>query len=90
MTDLLKKYDYAPDKVAIDHSLEIIAKNVESAMSQDVLKECLSMIDLTSLRTEDTPASIVKLVEKVNSFHDSFPGYALAHQLKLRHFQAHY
>ena len=77
MIDFLKKYDYAPDKVAIDHSLEIIAKNVESAMSQDVLKECLSMIDLTSLRTEDTPASIVKLVEKVNSFHDSFPGYAL-------------
>ena len=77
MIDFLKKYDYAPDKVAIGHSLEIIAKNVESVMSQDVLKECLSMIDLTSLRTEDTPASIVKLVEKVNAFHDSFPGYAL-------------
>ena len=77
MTDLLKKYDYAPDKVAIDHALEIIAKNADSVMSQDVLKECLSMIDLTSLRTEDTPASITKLVEKVNAFHESFPGYAL-------------
>lgn len=77
MTDLLKKYDYAPDKVAIDHALEIIAKNADSVMSQDVLKECLSMIDLTSLRTEDTPASITKLVEKVNAFHGSFPGYAL-------------
>lgn len=77
MTDLLKKYDYAPDKVAIDHALEIIAKNADSVMSQDVLKECLSMIDLTSLRTDDTPASITKLVEKVNAFHGSFPGYAL-------------
>ena len=77
MTDLLKKYDYAPDKVAIDHALEIIAKNADSVMSQDVLKECLSMIDLTSLRTEDTPASITKLVEKVNAFHESFPGYSL-------------
>lgn len=77
MTDLLKKYDYAPDKVAIDHALEIIAKNADSVISQDVLKECLSMIDLTSLRTEDTPASITKLVEKVNAFHGSFPGYAL-------------
>ena len=77
MTDLLKKYDYAPDKVAIDHALEIIAKNADSVMSQDVLKECLSMIDLTSLRTEDTPASITKLVEKVNAFHGSFPGYAI-------------
>lgn len=77
MTDLLKKYDYAPDKVAIDHALEIIAKNADSVMSQDVLKECLSMIDLTSLRTEDTPTSITKLVEKVNAFHESFPGYSL-------------
>ena len=77
MTDLLKKYDYAPDKVAIDHALEIIAKNADSVMSQDVMKECLSMIDLTSLKTEDTPASITKLVEKVNAFHESFPGYSL-------------
>ena len=77
MTDLLKKYDYAPDKVDIDHALEIIAKNADSVMSQDVLKECLSMIDLTSLKTEDTPASITKLVEKVNAFHESFPGYSL-------------
>lgn len=77
MTDLLKKYDYAPDKVTIDHALEIIAKNADSVMSQDVLKECLSMIDLTSLKTEDTPASITKLVEKVNAFHESFPGYSL-------------
>ena len=46
-------------------------------MSHDVLKDCLSMIDLTSLKTEDTPASITKLVEKVNAFHESFPGYAL-------------
>ena len=73
----MKKYDYAPDKVTIDHALEIIAKNADSVMSQDVLKECLSMIDLTSLRTDDTPASITKLVEKVNAFHGSFPGYAL-------------
>lgn len=77
MTDLLKKYDYAPDKVAIDHALEIIAGNADSVMSHDVLKDCLSMIDLTSLKTEDTPASITKLVEKVNAFHESFPGYAL-------------
>ena len=46
-------------------------------MSHDVLKDCLSMIDLTSLKTEDTPASITKLVEKVNAFHESFPGYSL-------------
>ena len=77
MTDFMKKYGYVPDKVAIDHGLENIAKNVENVISPAVLKDCLSMIDLTSLKTEDTPASITKLVEKVNAFHDAFPGYPL-------------
>ena len=35
------------------------------------------MIDLTSLKTDDTPASITKLVEKVNGFKTAFPAYPL-------------
>ncbi len=77
MTDLLKKYDYCPDKVAIDHGLEIIVKNADSMLSPEVLKDCLSMIDLTSLKTEDTPASITRMVEKVNAFKDAYPAYPL-------------
>ena len=77
MTDFLKKYDYVPDKTAVGHALEIIAKNVENAASQAVLTDCLSMIDLTSLKTDDTPASITKLVEKVNGFKTAFPAYPL-------------
>ena len=77
MTDLLKKYDYCPDKVAIDHGLEIIVKNADSMLSPEVLKDCLSMIDPTSLKTEDTPASITRMVEKVNAFKDAYPAYPL-------------
>lgn len=77
MTDFLKKYDYVPDKTAVGHALEIIAKNVENAASLAVLTDCLSMIDLTSLKTDDTPASITKLVEKVNGFKTAFPAYPL-------------
>lgn len=77
MTDFLKKYDYVPDKTAVGHALEIIAKNVENAASQAVLTDCLSMIDLTSLKTDDTPASITKMVEKVNGFKAAFPAYPL-------------
>lgn len=73
MNSLLKKYGYTPDKVAIDNGLEIIAANVENLMSPEILKECLSMVDLTSLKTDDTPASITKLVGKVNDFHKTFP-----------------
>ena len=75
MENLLKKYGYAPDKEAIDHGLEMIAANAETMMSAQVLKDCLSMIDLTSLKTEDTPASITALVEKVNGFSKEFPDY---------------
>ena len=58
MDNLLKKYNYSPDKVAIDHGLEMIASNIDNVMSPDVLKHCLSMLDLTSLKTDDTPAGI--------------------------------
>lgn len=31
------------------------------------------MMDLTTLKTDDTPASVVRLVEKVNEFHNTYP-----------------
>ena len=77
MDNLLKKYNYSPDKVAIDHGLEMIASNIDNVMSPDVLKHCLSMLDLTSLKTDDTPAGIRRLVEKVNGFRTEFPDYPL-------------
>ena len=77
MENLLKKYGYAPDRVAIDHGLELIVANARTVMTPQVLQECLSMIDLTSLKTEDTPQSITALVEKVNGFKKEFPAYPL-------------
>lgn len=77
MTDFLKKYGYCPDKIAIDHGLENIVKNADNLLSPEVLKSCLSMIDLTSLKTDDTPESIERLVGKVNAFKESFPAYPL-------------
>ena len=73
MSDLLKKYGYAPDAEAIGNALEIIAKNAGNVVSPEVLKECLSMVDLTSLKTDDTPASIAAMVKKVNGFKAEFP-----------------
>ena len=77
MTDYLKKYGYMPDKEAIDRALDMIAANIDNVISQKVLKDCFSMMDLTSLRTEDTVESVSKLVEKVNAFHKNFPEYPL-------------
>lgn len=77
MADLFNKYGYAPDKEAIDRSLGIIARNLENAVSPQVLKDCFSIMDLTSLRNQDTEASIIKLTEKVTAFHNDYPDYPL-------------
>ena len=75
MTDYLKKYGYTPDVDAINRSLAIIAGNLDNIVNEQVLKECFSMMDLTSLKSNDTPKSIKKLVDKVNAFQESYPDY---------------
>ena len=71
--DFLSKYGYTPDQEAISRALDLIASNLENVASEQVYKDCFSMMDLTTLKTDDTPASVTKLVEKVNAFHNTFP-----------------
>ena len=75
--DYLKKYGYAPDMDALGRALEIIASNLDKVASEKVYKDCFSMMDLTTLKTNDTPASVEKLVGKVNSFRESYPEWPL-------------
>jgi deoxyribose-phosphate aldolase len=77
MTDLLTKYGYAPDQEAMNRALELIAANLENIASEQVYKDCFSMMDLTTLKTDDTPASVTKLVDKVNSFSEAYPEWPL-------------
>ena len=69
----LEKYGYTPDRDAIGRAIEMIAANMENIATEQVYKDCFSMMDLTTLKTDDTPASVTKLVEKVNVFHNTFP-----------------
>ena len=75
--DYLKKYGYAPSMEAIGRSLEILAANLDKIASEQVYKDCFSMMDLTTLKTDDTPASVLKLVNKVNAFQLSRPEWPL-------------
>ena len=75
--DYLKKYGYAPSSEAIGRSLEILAANLDKIASEQVYKDCFSMMDLTTLKTDDTPASVLKLVKKVNDFQLSRPDWPL-------------
>lgn len=68
-----EKYGYTPDRDAIGRAIEMIAANMENIATEQVYKDCFSMMDLTTLKTDDTPASVTKLVEKVNAFHNTFP-----------------
>lgn len=77
MVDYLNRYGYAPDRDAIGRALDIIAANLENVASEQVYKECFSMMDLTTLKTDDTPASVTKLVGKVNKFQETYPEWPL-------------
>ena len=75
--DYLKKYGYAPSQEAIGRSIEILAANLDKIASEQVYKACFSMMDLTTLKTDDTPASVKKLVNKVNTFRQTRPDWPL-------------
>ena len=75
--ELYAKYGYAPEKEAIARHLELIASGLDQVVSDEVLKECFSIMDLTTLSPKDTPSSVRKLVEKVNSFAADYPAYPL-------------
>jgi deoxyribose-phosphate aldolase len=75
--DFLTKYGYAPDQEAMGRALEMIASNLDKVASEQVYKDCFSMMDLTTLKTDDTPASVAKLVGKVNAFRQDYPEWPL-------------
>ena len=74
---LSEKYGYRPDVDQIGSSLEIIAANMDSAMSPEALKNCFSLMDLTTLHPQDTVSSVEKLVGKVNALSEKYPSYPL-------------
>jgi len=73
-----EKYGYqVPTHEELDKVLNSFAQNIENVISDDVLKTCFSLMDLTSLKTEDTPASIAKLLDKINHFQEAYPEYPM-------------
>lgn len=73
----IQKYSYALSEEKIVSSLESIAAGINSMQSPDILKTCFSMMDLTTLKTNDTEADVKALVEKANGVVKAFPGYPL-------------
>lgn len=74
---LSSKYGYTPDKEAIGRQLELIASGLENIASPELYKACFGIMDQTTLSSDDTPASVKALVEKVNNLPAAFPGWPL-------------
>ena len=53
-----EKYSYTPNQEEMGRALEQLASNLETFASEHVYKECFSMMDLTTLKTDDTDASV--------------------------------
>ena len=72
-----EKYNYTPNTEEMGRALQQLASNLDNFASEQVYKDCFSMMDLTTLKTDDTPASVSKLVGKVNAFNESYPEWPL-------------
>ena len=75
--DYFSKYGYVPSDERVNALLEKIPALAEVHSTPEVFKKCFSLMDLTSLHTNDTADSVRKLVEKANGLKDAFPTYPL-------------
>lgn len=62
--------DDAAVKAAVD---KILADNLKANMNEDVYKFLFNCIDLTTLRSTDSPRSVADFVERVNEFDNEHP-----------------
>lgn len=70
-----EKYAYAPDMDAISAKLELIAAGIGQIKTSETLLKCFSLMDLTTLHSNDTIQSVQKFVDKVNDLSKSYPDY---------------
>ena len=75
--ELTEKYAYLPSDEAINSGIQAIASNLDNLMTDEVLKQCFAAMDLTTLKTQDTEKSVLKLVNKANALKTEFPQFPL-------------
>jgi deoxyribose-phosphate aldolase len=72
--ELFKKYNCEISDTSVEKEVKLILdKHLKENMNTDVYKQCLNLIDLTSLNGTDTEEQIYEMVQKVNKFQESYP-----------------
>jgi len=72
-----EKYGFSLDNAQIAERLQAIASSLDDFQTPEVLKHCFSLMDLTTLKANDTEASVTKFVEKVGRLSQEWPAYPL-------------
>ena len=75
--DLLQKYGYTPSEEEVAARIQAVAANLEGLGTPEVPKRCLSLMDLTTLKSDDTVASVCRLVDKANRLAEEYPDYPI-------------
>ena len=75
--ELINKYGYALSGEEIASRIKTVEDNLPETAAPEVLKLCFSIMVLTTLKSNDTRASVKALVEKANGVMEAFPGYPL-------------
>jgi len=70
----MSSYEYLPQN---EPSLDDIRSEVLIEKDPGSLKLIFSLVDLTTLNTDDTESRVKLMCEKMNEFPDQFPGYPL-------------
>ncbi|MDR0811986.1 MAG: deoxyribose-phosphate aldolase, partial [Paludibacter sp.] len=73
-SEFFKAYNFRlNDEQVQQATAKIIAEHFAENNNVEVYKQCLNLIDLTSLNGSDTDAGIQSMVNKVNDFGANFP-----------------
>ena len=75
--DLLQKYGYTPSEEEVAARIQAVAANLDGLGTPEVLKRCFSLMDLTTLKSDDTVESVCRLVDKANRLTEEYPDYPL-------------
>lgn len=73
----LEKYGFNITAEDVAASLRDISADLSSHATPEVLRACFAAMDLTTLHTDDTVASVEALVDKANRVSSEFPGCPL-------------
>jgi deoxyribose-phosphate aldolase len=72
--ELFKKYNCELNDSFVTKEVDrILGEHIAMNMRPEVYKQCLNLIDLTSLNGTDTIEQIFNMVQKVNKFEESYP-----------------